>query len=144
MADPDSQELLLKRGLAQYLHDLSIGVYKPVGSYGASERGILTNGPDLPTTLDNCIVLTSRRPIPDGKANLIFPIDTLSRVKGNRIAAGNLAGLLFDTLDSKENVPPGLHISWCEEISRLDYSADANGRSSTIQTFYFRGRRRGL
>lgn len=143
MADPDSQGLELKRALARYLHDEQAGVYKAVGSYLATERGIFTNGPDLPTTLDNCIVLTDRKPIPEGRSDLIFPIDVLSRVKGNRIAAGNLAGVLFELLDHKEGVPAGLHISWAWETSRLDYSADSSGRSSTIQTFYFRGRRRG-
>ncbi|SFN66147.1 hypothetical protein [Mycetocola miduiensis] len=144
MADPVSQEVELKRALAQYLHDQQVGVYK-AGTipYTATERGIFTNGPDLPTTLDNCIVLTSRRPIPEGRSNLVFPIDILSRVKGNRIAAGNLAGFIFDALDHKEGVPPGMHISWAWEFSRLDYSADSNGRTASIQTFYFRGRRRG-
>lgn len=142
MADPVSQELELKRALAQYLHDKQVGIFKP-GAYLATERGITTNGPKLPTSYDECIVLTSRRPIPEGRSNLIFPVDVFSRVKGDSNAAGNLAGLIFETVDHKENVPPGLHISWAWEFSRLDISADSSGRSATLQTFYFRGRRRG-
>lgn len=142
MADPDSQELLIKRALAQYLEDRGAGVYRSDGtSYTASERGVYTNGPTLPTTGDNCIVLASRKPIADGRANLIFPIDVYGRVKGNNLAAGNLAGLIFTLLDQKSNVPPGMHISWCYEFSRLDISADSNGRCAFASTYYFRGRR---
>lgn len=141
MVDPDSPELILKRALAQFLHDNGAGVYKAAGSYVATERGIFTNGPTLPTTLDNCIVLATRKPIADGRANLIFPVDVYGRVKGNNLAANNLAGLLFGLLDHKSNVPPGLDISWCHEFSRLDISADSSGRSAFSSTYYLRGRR---
>lgn len=142
MADPDSPELLLKRALAQYFEDNGAGVYRPaVGdNYLPTERGIFTSGPILPT-LDNCIVLTSFQPIAEGRADMIWRIQALTRVKGSIVAAGNAAALVSSLIDQKENVPPGLHISWAWSFSRLDITADSNGRAAVAETFYFRGRR---
>lgn len=142
MADPVSRELLFKRTLAQYLEDHGAGVYNDDGTaYTSGQRGIYTNGPTIPTTGDACIVLTSFKPISDGRANLIYRVQVFIRVKGNGIAAGNAAGLIADLIDHKENVPPGLDVSWAWSFSRLDIAADSNGRSAVAETFHFRGRR---
>lgn len=141
MADPESPELLFKRALAQYLEDQGVGVYNDDGaSYASGVRGIYTNGPTLPTA-DNCIVLTSLKPISDGRANRIYRIQVFTRVKGNNISANNVAHLVWAALDHAENVPPGMDVSWVEEFSRLDFEPDSNGRSAVAQTFHFRGRR---
>lgn len=142
MADPISPELVLKRALAQYLADADAGVYRPVAgdNYLPTERGIYTSGPMLPT-LDNCIVLTSFQPIAQGRADMIWRVQALTRVKGNNVAAGNAAALVSSLIDQKENVPPGLHIAWAWSFSRLDITPDSNGRAAVAETFYFRGRR---
>lgn len=137
----DSPELEMKRAIAQWLNDESFGVYKTVGSYAPSQRGIFTNGPTLPTTLDECIVLTSRKPIADGRADLVFPVQFFIRVNGNSIAAGNAAGDLWRRLDQRSNIPPNRNVSWAWEFSRLEFEPDTNGRSAVASTFYFRARR---
>lgn len=142
MADPVSRGLILRRALAQYFEDQSIGVYRSDGTnYTATERGIFTNGPTLPTTLDNCLVLTSLTSIADGRANMVDRVQVFGRVKGNNIAAENLEDLVFSRLDQKEGVPPGLHISWAWRFSMLQFEPDTNARSSFAATYYFRGRR---
>lgn len=141
MPDPDSPELILKRALAQYLHDEEAGIYRPTTPYLASERGILTSGPTLPTTIDNCIVLTSLQPIAEGRADMIWRIQAYTRVKGSNVAAGNAAAFVSSLIDQKEDVPPGLHIAWAWSFSRLEFAPDSNGRSAVAETFYFRGRR---
>lgn len=140
MADPDSYAILFKRALAQHLADSGAGVYKTT-AYAATDRGILTNGPTLPTTLDNCIVLAWLTPIPDGRADMTYRVQVTSRVKGNSIAAENFAAVIASVMDQKQNVPPGLFVSWCSLFSELPFSADASGRCGTAQTFHFKGRR---
>ncbi|TQL46672.1 hypothetical protein FB562_2196 [Homoserinimonas aerilata] len=140
MADPLSPELLFRRGLAQFLHDKGHGVYKPVGSYTATERGIYTSGPTLPAA-DNCIVLTSLPSIADGRADLTHRVQVFGRVKGNNIAAENLEQAIFADLDHTENTPPSFYISWTHRFSLLHFEADSNGCSAFAATYYFRGRR---
>lgn len=149
MADPDSPELLFKRALAQYLEDQGCGVYNHDGAnYTLGQRGIFTNGPTLPTGTqaqpklhDDCIVLTSLKPISDGRGNLIYRIQAYTRVKGSNITAGNAAALVTAAIDHKENVPPGMNVSWAESFSRLEFEPDTSQRSAVAETFHFRGRR---
>lgn len=142
---PDSYPVLFERGLAQTLDDLELGLYKPSGNYTAAEATLelpaIVSGPDLPTTLDNVIVLTSLDPIRDGRANLTHRIQILSRLKGTRVQARNLAWEIAADLDEKQNIPAGFHVSWVSLFSQLAFTKDPNGRYSTAQTFYFRGRR---
>lgn len=144
MADPTSPELLFKRALAQYLEDQGCGVYNHDGTnYAAGVRGIYTNGPTFPTVTgsDNCILLTSLKPISDGRGNLIYRVQVYTRVKGSNIAAGNAAALITKAIDHKENVPPGMNVSWAESFSRLEFEPDTSQRSAVAETFHFRGRR---
>ncbi|MDJ0323170.1 hypothetical protein QMG61_05255 [Cryobacterium sp. PH31-AA6] len=144
MADPDSLAIVFKRALAQHLEDAGCGVYRSDGTaYLATERGIYTNGPDLPTAAgtDNCLILTWLSPVPDGRANMLYRVQVLSRLKGSRIAADNWAALIAKALDQKQNTPPGHSIAWTELFSELAYTADTSGRASTAQTFTFLGRR---
>lgn len=142
---PDSYPVLFERALAQHLDDLELGLYKPSGSYTVAEatlaRPAITSGPDLPTTLDNVIVLTSLDPIRDGRANLTHRIQILSRLKGTKVQARNLAWELTTALDHQQNIPAGFHVSWVSLFSELPFSKDSNDRYATAQTFYFRGRR---
>lgn len=141
MTDAPSPELILKRALAQYLHDHGAGVYRPDGSgYLPGERAIRTDGV-LPATNDNCIALRSFHPAAEGRANMIWRVQALTRVKGSLIQAGNAAAVVSALIDQRENVPPGLHISFAWSFSRLEIDPDSNGRAAVAETFYFRGRR---
>ncbi|TFC92041.1 MULTISPECIES: hypothetical protein [Cryobacterium] len=144
MADPESYAVTFKRVLAQYLEDQGLGAYRSDGSvYLATERGIYTNGPTTPTATgsDNCIVLTWLKPDPDGRANMLYRVQVYSRIKGNTIAAENLAGAITKALDQKANIPAGEHVAWVELVSELLVTADTSGRCGTFQTFTFQGRR---
>ena len=140
MADPDAYPIIFRRALAQYLADQGVGVYS-AGAYASTDRGIYTNRPAMPTTVDNCIVLGWLTPVPDGRANMTYRVQIVSRVKGNTIAAENLAALITAALDQKQNIPAGHQVAWVELGPELAYSADTSGRCATSQTFTFLGRR---
>jgi hypothetical protein len=142
----DSYPVLLERALAQAIHDSSVGFYKTSGAYTTAEAtlarpAIHTNGPDLPTSIDNCIVITQLEPMIEGRGNIVWRFQIFSRVKGTKVQAKNLAWALFKLLDHKQGIPAGFHISWVWMFSQLAFTADSNGRHSTAQTFYLRGRR---
>ena len=140
MADPDAFPILFRRAVAQYLADHSVGVYTTSG-YAATDRGIYTNGPTMPTNGDNAVVLGSLSPIAEGRSNMLYRLQVLSRVKGSMIAAENLAALITGALDQREGVPAGFHISRCVLFAEVAFTADSSGRCMTSQTFHFTGRR---
>lgn len=142
----ESYPVLFEKALAQWLDDQNLGLYKPTGSYTAAEAtltapGITTNGPDLPTTFDNCLVLTSLDPIVDGRANFVWRIQIVGRLKGTKTQAKDLLWNLRVALEHKQNIPPGFFISWVSVFSSLMFTADSSGRHSFSLTVYFRGRR---
>jgi len=141
--DPIAYEVLFRRDLAQFLHDAGVGVYRPVGSYVAGERGIYTHGAAMPTVAgsDNAIVLRSLSSVPSGRADMLYRVQIESRVKGGPIDAENCAAALSTALDQKQNVPPGMFVAWCSLFSQLPISADTSGRSGTYSTYHFMGRR---
>ena len=143
---PDTYLVEFDRALAQTLDDLALGLYKPTGVYTAAEStialpAILTGGPDLPTTLDNCLVLNQQDSIVDGRANLTHRVQIISRLKGTRNDSRNLAWALFMALDHKEQIPAGFNISWSWRFSELHTNKDSNARYTVYQNFWFRGRR---
>ena len=140
MADPDAYPIIFRRALAQYLADQGVALYS-TSNYASTDRGIYTNGPTMPTTNDNCVVLSWLSPIADGRANMLYRVQIMSRIKGSSIAAENFAELISAPLDQKQNVPPGMNVAWCELFSSLALSADSSGRCATSQTFHFSGRR---
>ncbi|GAA3730096.1 hypothetical protein GCM10022239_03380 [Leifsonia bigeumensis] len=142
----DSYLVLFDRALAQALDDLELGLYKPTGTYTAAEStlakpAILVSGPDLPTTLDNCIVLNQLDPIIEGRADLVHRVQIISRLAGTKTQARNLAWSLRVALDQKEQIPPGFYVSWSTIFSELAATRDESGRYTTYQNFHFRGRR---
>jgi hypothetical protein len=141
----DSYPVLFGRALAQALDDAGVGLYKSSATYTAAETaslpGIILGGPDFPTSFDNCIVLNELDPIIDGRADITWRYQILSRVKGTKVQAKNLAWSIFTTLDHKQNVPAGFRVSWVWQVSQLTFTPDTQGRPSTAQSFYFRGRR---
>jgi hypothetical protein len=141
-SDPIAPEVILRRTLAQYIHDQGVAVYKPSAPYVKDERGIYVTG-DMPTVAgtDNALVLRSLQTIADGRANMLYRVQIEYRVKGNGIAAENLGAGLDLILDQQEGVPPGLHIARCELTSFLPLSADSAGRTGGFRTYTFMGRR---
>ncbi|MFF1875736.1 hypothetical protein [Kitasatospora herbaricolor] len=143
MADPDSYPVRLKRGVAQFAADHGLGVYRPTGpAYSNPERGVFTNGPELPTTIDNCIVLTALSPTFDGRASVITPIQFRYRVAGSVIDAENLGQRIISTFDLLERtVFGGVLIGLVEYRNALAFTPDSISRPGGTVTFYFHGRR---
>ncbi|PWC05409.1 hypothetical protein [Agromyces badenianii] len=140
MPDP-APETRLARALAQLLADNDLGDYRPAGpDYTAAEHGILIDRP-MPTTFDNCTLITPQTPIADGRANILYRVQLFTRVKGTVTDIRAHAHAIFALLDHAERTPPILGISWTEEYSRMHFDADTQKRVAVAQNFSFRGRR---
>lgn len=134
----DAPEVILNRALAQFLHDRGLAIYQPVGAI--PERGIRTDGV-MPTTVDEFTLLSPLRPIPDGRADMVYRTHVYTRRKGSVLVARNWAADLRAVLDQKEYTPAVLGISWAWEFSGDDHEPDSQGRSAAVATYCFRGRR---
>lgn len=133
----DAPEIILNRALAQLLHDGGLAVYSLTN---VSERGIRLDGV-MPTNVDEFTLLTPLRPIPDGRADIIYRSQIYTRRVGSPNTIRNWAADLRALLDQTEYTPNVLGISWAWEFSGLDFDRDAQGRVATASTYYFRGRR---
>lgn len=146
MNDPVSYPVRLGRGVAQFAADADLGVYRLTGApYTDPEVGIRTDGPDLPTTFDRCIVLTVLDPTPDGREDLITPIQFRYRLAPGATTpdARNFGWRIRETFEHLELVRFGdVRISFVEYRNALLIPADTVGRPGGTVTFYFRGRRR--
>lgn len=134
----DSPEIILNRALAQLLHDHNLAVYAKTGPI--PERGIRLDGV-MPTTVDEFTLLTPLRPIPDGRADMVYRTQVYTRRRGSLLTARNWAADLRVVLDQTEYTPNVLGISWTREFSGLDFEPDTQGRSAVAATYHFRGRR---
>lgn len=141
-APPVSYELLLKRGIAQLLHDLALGVYKPVGVYLSSERGIFTGG-NLSTTVPDLIMI-SAAPFArtEGRASGFTSVQFLIRMTGETTVAENLAGQIRDLFEGRTHMRlNGLGITQVTFQSALPVSKNTQGRGSCFLNLNFYGRR---
>lgn len=134
----DAPEIVLNRALALLLHERSLAVYKPEGAI--PERGIRLDGV-MPTTVDEFTLLTPLRPIPEGRADMVYRTQVFTRRKGSVLLARAWAAGLRAVLDQTEYTPAVLGISWAWEFSGDDFEPDSQGRSAVAATYYFRGRR---
>lgn len=134
----DSAEKLLNRALAQFLHDNGLAVYNPTGAI--AERGIRIDG-IMPTTVDEFTLLTPLRPIPDGRADIIYRTQIYTRRKGSILLVRDWMADLRRVLDQKEYTPNLLGIAFATEFSGLDFTPDSSGRSAAAATYHFLGRR---
>jgi hypothetical protein len=133
---PDAPEILLNRAIAQLLHDAELAVYSLTG---VPARGIRLDG--VMPTIDEFTLLTALRPVPEGRANLVYRTQIYTRRKGSPNVARQWAADLRALLDQKAYTPQVLGISWAWEESALDFDPDTQARSAVAATYYFRGRR---
>ena len=136
----DAPEIVLNRALAQLLHDHELAVNGTKTDGTLLERGIRIDGV-MPTSVNEFTLLTPLRPVPDGRANLIYRTQVYTRRKGSVLVARAWASQLRAVLDQKESTPRVLGISWSWEFSGDDIEPDSQGRSAAVATYYFRGRR---
>lgn len=133
----DSPEIILNRALAQLLHDHDLAVYQKTGAI--PERGIRLDGV-MPTTVDEFTLLTPLRPIPDGRADMIYRAQIYTRRKGTLLTVRNWAADLRAVLHQREYTPNVLGIAFASEFSGLDFEPDTQGRSAVACTYHFLGR----
>ncbi|MGB3413627.1 MAG: hypothetical protein WBA28_02815 [Microbacteriaceae bacterium] len=141
----DTYPVLLKKGVAAYLDVLGIGIYKSTGAYTPEETitlpGIVTSG-EVPTTFDNCIVLSTMRPVFTGRADIETPIQVFARRRGTRSDIENFSETILNALNDKSHmVLNELPISFIQYRNGLIFERDTQGRYASNQTFYFRGRK---
>ena len=133
----DAPEIILNRAIAQLLHDHALAVYAPTGAIPA--KGIRLDG--VMPTIDEFTLLTPLRPVPDGRADMVFRTQVYTRRKGSPLVTRQWAADLRGALDQTEYTPNVLGISWAWEFSAVDFDPDTQGRSAVAATYYFRGRR---
>jgi hypothetical protein len=134
----DAPETTLNRALAQLIHDAGLAVYKPTGAI--VERGMRLDGV-MPTTVSEFTLLTPLRPVPEGRADMVWRTQVYTRRLGGPAVARAWGADLRDVLDQKEYLPNVLGIGWAWEFSATDFDPDSQGRSAVAATYYFRGRR---
>lgn len=135
---PDAPEIILNRALAQLLHDHGLAVYQPTGTL--PERGVRIDGV-MPTGLKEFTLLTPLRPVPDGRANMLYRSQIYTARLGSPNTIRSWAADLRAVLDQTEYTPNVLGISWAFEFSAIDFDRDTQGRVATAATYHFRGRR---
>ena len=133
----DAPEIVLNRALAQLLYDHDLAVYQPTGTL--PDRGIRIDG--VMPVIDQFTLLTPLRPVPDGRADMVYRTQVYTRRTGSPLTARQWAADLRAVLDQTEYTPSVLGISWAWEFSALDFDPDTQGRSAVACTYYFRGRR---
>lgn len=134
----DAPEIILNRALAVMLHAAGLAVYQPTGAI--PEKGIRLDG-IMPTTVKEFTLLTPLRPIPDGRADIIYRSQIYTTRLGSPLTARTWAADQRALLDQKEYTPNVLGISWSYEFSALDFDPDTQARSAVACTYHFRGRR---
>lgn len=133
----DAPEVILNRAIAHLLHGAALAVYTPTGVIPA--KGIRIDG--IMPTIDEFTLLTPLRPIPDGRADMLYRAQIYTRRKGSLQTVRQWAADLRAVLDQREHTPQVLGISWAWEFSALDFDPDTQGRSAVACTYHFRGRR---
>lgn len=134
----DAPEIILNRALAQLLHEHGLAVYQATGTI--PERGIRLDGV-TPTGRDEFTLLTPLRPIPDGRADMLYRTQIFTQRVGSPNTIRTWMADLRAVLDQTEYTPAVLGISWAFEFSAVDFDRDSQGRVSAAATYHFRGRR---
>lgn len=134
----DAPEVALNRALAERLHAMQLAVWAPTGKL--PERGIRIDGV-MPTSVEEFTLLTPLRPIPEGRADMVYRSQIYTRRKGSLNDVRAWAADLRSHLDQREYPLPILGISFAFEFSALDFEPDTQGRSAVAATYHFLGRR---
>lgn len=136
MATGDGWTSRLLTGLAEHLAAAGIAIWRPSGSYQASEVGIYIRAvpisPDRIITLAPYVVAS-----PPGTAD--YTLGVQIRVRGTKDprATEDLADAIFDALDSAHGLLwGGVPIVQVYRQSYAALGADSNGRWETSSNYY--------
>lgn len=134
-------ETILAEALADALVAAELAVYRPDGpAYTSLERGIIVDGV-MPDAHANLTLITPLNASADGRANMLYRAQLLTRLDGTMGDLRTLAHSIETLFDHQENTPAVLGISWAEMYSTLFFDPDTQGRVMVAQNFWFRGRR---
>lgn len=136
MAVGDGWTSRLLTGLAQHLHAAGVGVWRPTGSYQASEVAIVVRG--IPTSPDRLITLAPY-PVasPPGLADITQGVQMRLRGTTDPRVVEDLGDALFDLLDSATGLTwSGIPIVHVYRQSYAALGADANGRWEASHNYY--------
>lgn len=144
MADsyPVALRVALAADLAAHDHGVLAGSYTPAST--ALKPGISKNGPDLPTTYDRALVITTLTPFDDGRWNRVTPVQFRLRgpVGGNRDDIENAMEAIRDLYDGREQFTlGGLTFRIALHANSLYITADEKGRHGFFQTVHLHGRK---
>lgn len=126
MADVETD---LVQGIAQHLHDVGAGTYRPSGGYQADDTAIVFGEP--PSDPDRVIAITVYASDDEGQVPLShMRVQFMCRgVPNDVLDAGEVAGLVFTAMQGLEHLQCGTaHINLSERISRITLGADTNQR----------------
>ena len=128
-------ELLV--GLAGLLDAAGVGTYKPSGGYLATDTAIVFG--DLPTGPNRAIALTIYASTDEIKQNLsAYRVQVRTRGNpNNSLDAGDLASVVFDTLQGIENVvlSANVFLVQCYRLSLIPMGIDATKRSERSDNY---------
>lgn len=134
-------ETNLAEAIAASLVAAELGVYRPTGpAYTGTEQGIVVDGV-MPDSHANLTVITPLGATADGRANMLYRAQILTRLQGTMGDLRTLAHSIETLFDHQEHTPNVLGISWTEIYSTLFFDPDTQGRVMVAQNFWFRGRR---
>lgn len=142
----DSYPVVLRTALAADLAAHEHGVYP--GPYTqantATKPGISKNGPDLPTTYDRALVITTLTPFDDGRFNRVTPVQFRLRgpIGGTKDDVENAMEAIRDLYDGREQFTLGdLTFRIALHANSLYITADEKGRHGFFETVHFHGRK---
>lgn len=123
----------LQQGLAQWLHDTGIGVYKPTGAYTATDNAIVFD--EVPATPDRCIVITVYDITPSMWDDTDIAFVQL-RYRGTKQQAADTADAARDLLHaSGDRTLGGITVSDIRHASSVVLGQDPNKRQERTSNF---------
>lgn len=129
-------------GLAQYLHDNGIGVYRPTGAYTAGEIAITLQ--DIPPEPDRLITVSAYPvPSPAGMQDVTVGVQFRLRGTTDPFVCQDIYDAIYELLDGAANITLGdIKVSDVSWRSHAPLGKDANLRWEASTNFYFAAMRR--
>lgn len=132
----------LLTGIAQYLEDQGVGVYKPGEAYASSDIAIVIG--TVPPSPDRCIVLTDYDPDGGNSSGDVTPrVQVRCRgLRNDPLSAIDIASSVRDALDGLASVTFGqVVVSQINHSSGVPLGIDGNQRHERSDNYDIQARR---
>lgn len=142
MAVGDGWTSQLIAGLATFMHDNNLGIWRPTGTYTADEIAI--TGRHIPSNPDRNITLAAYSVIsPPGMQDVTVGMQFRFRGTTDPRVVEDIADAVFEELDSLTGVVFGdIPIVQMYRQSHASLGVDANGRWEASHNYYIEAMRR--